>query len=449
MADGDAAAPVAPTDAGDPTSDPQTSDPQTGIPEESPKQTDKTETCTKTPDDISCPGNSSDSVIAGEPLKGCPSSDGGDETEPAEDSIIPVQREPVNSSHSSEPQPAVIETHCANVTPNQSHAGNTIGTGCLMEEDVTENTTQVQPHSQTTTDSNAESDRRIASSGDVNSQHSGVSQNERCQTGAGVGDGVEKSPSQTGSVNAPESTPRDVESSMSNVSLSSHNSSSRATALTSESFTGSESGLDYESDSYETGSTENSAASTSRSDTSTSSVASPDTNSTQKHVDKVMNRLSESEVVNSEALDEIHGAIRDTINATMNVLDSDPPSTSSNDSEASPARQNRNSHQKNGTVSSDTTKSLPQDNYTHASTLAPPGGAGSERLDVKRYSDNSEELLSELSAELELVGQTGTIEAPNGIASQIVSSLPELKRLQDQLESVTKLCGRQQLELDR
>ena len=443
MADGDAAAPVAPADPDD-----KTSDPQTGITEESPKQTDKTETCTETPNEISCTAHSGASVLAEEPLEGCPSSV---ETEPAEDSIIPVERGPVeNSSHSNEPQPAVIETQCANVTPNQSHTENTIGEACLTKEDVTANTTRVQPHSQTTTDSSTESDRRIASSGEVNSQHSGVSQNaERCQTSATAGDGVEKSPSKTGSVKALESTPRDVESSMSNVSLSSHNSSSRATALTSESFTGSESGLDYESDSYETGSTENSAASTSRSDTSTSSVASPDTKSTQKKVDKVMNRLSESEVVNSEALDEIHGAIRDTINATMNVLDSDPPSTSSNESEASPARQNRNSHQKNRTTSSDTTKSLPQDNYTHACTLAPPGGAGLERLDVKRYSDNSEELLSELSAELELVGQTGMVEAPNGIVSQIVSSLPELKRLQDQLESVTKLCGRQQVELDR
>ena len=253
-----------------------------------------------------------------------------------------------------------------------------------------------------------------------------------------------------------ESTPSEVDSSLSNVSLGSHDSSSRA--LTSASFTGSESGLEYESDSYDTGSTE-SGATTTRSDTSsgsvTCSIASSGSKSTAKSVEKVMRRLSESGIANSEVLKEIHGAIRDTINATMNVLDSDPPSTSSNDSElaASPARLNRDTHlpRTKETISDAAAKSLPQDIHDYSGTAMVPSVPCPESSDMKRYSDtdNNEELLSELSAELELVGQASSSDTPNGVVPRVVASMPEFKRLQSQLETIQGLCGKQQVQLDR
>ena len=253
-----------------------------------------------------------------------------------------------------------------------------------------------------------------------------------------------------------ESTLSEVDSSLSNVSLGSHDSSSRA--MTSASFTGSESGLEYESDSYDTGSTE-SVATTTRSDTSsgsvTCSIASSVSKSTAKSVEKVMRRLSESGIANSEALKEIHGAIRDTINATMNVLDSDPPSTSSNDSElaASPARLKRDTHlaRTKETISDDAAKSLPQDIHDYSGTAIVPSVTCPERSDMKRYSDadNNEELLSELSAELELVGQASSSDMVNGVVPRVVASMPEFKRLQSQLETIQGLCGKQQVQLDR
>ena len=453
MADGDVTSSVIDVEVVD-----ETCDTQAGSPDKSAQQIDDAETRGEDGEKL-CTGNSDDSALPEScaTLEGhvCPCAVapiGCERSGPGQDNIILVPPEVQDSSHSSQPLPAVIDTHSANVMPNQSDAENTPDTGCIGRDGVTKTLTQVPIDSISNSNVN-ESDHQIAGC-DFDSPHSSVSQHELgCKNGTCDGDGdsgqVVKSPSMTRMVKVSESTP-DVDSSMSNVSLTSHD-SSRATGLTSESFTGSESGLEYESDSYETGSTESSAATTedtSRSDTSSSSVASPGTKSTSKRVEKVMRRLSETETANSEALDEIQGAIRDTINATMNVLDSDPPSTSSNDSElaASPACESRDlhSHQKKGTVSNDAVKSLPQDNNNHSSTSMPPGGS-----DMKRYSDNSEELLSELSAELDLVGQTGAIETPNGIASQVVTGVTESKRLQEQLASIQRLCGKQQLELDR
>ena len=447
MADGDVALSVVSTESVD-----LSASIGVDIRDESAKQTHEADTQADRPDrQLSAEGNGH--CVLDEPGRARPSTlarcddpgSGLNGLDPC--SLIQVE----NLKHSSEP--AVIDSHSDSVVKDQ-RAAERPEQGCDMATHVTsEATSQVAASSNSNTDSNiSELDQCIAirpPASELDPPSSGVIQ-PGCDGGVcekvGNCDSDLDGPIKT--TKGVESMPSEVGSSMSNVSLGSQDSSSRA--LTSESFTGSESGLEYESDSYETGSTESGTTTT---QSEASSLASTAAKSTAKSVEKVIRRLSESGIANSEALKEIHGAIRDTINATMNVLDSDPPSTSSNDSElaASPARQHRDTHlpRTKETVSDDAAKSLPQDIHNYSGTAMVPSVTCPERSDVKRYSetDDNEELLSELSAELEQVGQASSI--ANGIVPRVVASMPEFKRLQRQLETIQGLCGKQQFQLDR